>query len=286
MFSLTVSRVRGNVLVAFLASLVLASEVAFTKTFGYALLDAVAVAFVSVATYLSLFSRNRFVSGAVWGAALASKLSTAYPFAGLVFARLSERRFREVLVEVLSATTIYVASFLGNLFCPGGGPAVFFQHLLFVPDYMVSRHSLSIYKSVHGLLATLLKIDIWRSAHPVNVTITPGTEVSVQLPAGPVGMEVEVYPWLSGFLLPASVALITYALLRFRNLSRDVRVVTVLTVLSYVNVLHGPIFWYFTLPTYYLALLAGAMLSRKALTVLAVANVVSLLVVYFLGIRY
>lgn len=278
--SLTVLKIRGDMLVAVLTSLVLASEVAFVKTFGYALLDSVAVVFASAATYLSLRGGGRVLSGALWGAALASKLSTAYPFAGVIVLRLSERGFRDVLVEVSSAAAVYAASFVGDLACPGGGLGVFLQHLLLVPSYMLSTHSLTIYKAVHGLLIALLKVDMWRSANPVTITLTPGTNASIQLPASPSGIEVEVYPWLSGFLLPTSVALITYAALRFRSLSREGRAVALLTAISYINVLHGPIFWYLTLPTYYLAILAGTLLSRKTLTALAVANVVSLGIVY------
>lgn len=281
----TVLRVRGDVFVSVLASFVLTLEVAFVKTFNYALLDGVAVAFASVATYASLFSRSRFISGVLWGASLASKLSTAYPFLGLAVFRLMRRRFRDVFVEVSLAAAVYVASFLGDLICPSGGVNKFVRHLVFVPSYTMSVHSLTVHKLIHGLLVALLKMDIWRYNRPINITLTPGTEYNVSLTIAPVGVGVEVYPWLSGFLLPASAALMSYAVLRFREFSEEVRAITVLTVLSYVNVLHGPIFWYLTLPTYYLALLAGSILSKRTLAVLAIANSVSLAVAHLLGLK-
>ncbi|MEM2595414.1 MAG: hypothetical protein QW529_05580 [Sulfolobales archaeon] len=283
--AISIQKLRGSSLIAALAVAVLVSEVGFVKTFNYALLDSIAVGFASVATYFSMFYSKPAVSGLLWGAALASKLSTAYPFLGVLLFRLWGRRYRDALVEVLTAGVVYVVSFSGDLLCPGGSFSLFISHLLYVPTYMVMVHGLSVYKVVQGLSVALLKLGFWSSHPPLTVTVMPNATTEVALALGSAsGLEVHFYFWLSGFLVPSSTALLSYALLKFKSFSAEAKLVTIVTLLSYVNVLHGAVFWYLTLPAYYLALLTGLILSRRTLLVLAVANLASLLLVFALGL--
>lgn len=277
----------GSYLYSILTSVVLLSEVAYTKTFNYTLLDSVAVGFASTAIYMSILTSRPLVSGLLWGAALSSKLSTAYSFIGVLVFRVLERRFRDLLTEFAVASSIYLATFIGDLICSSGGFELLVSHLVFIPVYMLRVHGLSFYKAIQGLSVALLKIEFWSARQPLTVTINPDTLSNVTLGLGVIeGLEVRFYPWLSGFLLPSSISLLLYALLKYRKLVREVRGVVLVTLFTYVNVLHGAIFWYFTLPTYCVALLAGSILSRKTLTVFAIANTLSIVVIYLLSLNY
>ncbi|WP_237179403.1 hypothetical protein [Pyrobaculum ferrireducens] len=116
-----------------LVSLSLATDIIFARTSSFAMLD-VFVALFSVSAVISYLLGRRWLSGVLWGAALASKFTAAFPLAGFVFYVLLRDR-KSLAPITIGAAVAFLAAHAVDL-----AHGLFLYHLQFY-WWLVSFHS-------------------------------------------------------------------------------------------------------------------------------------------------
>jgi len=228
------------------------------NTHRFLLLDPVALFFALLSVYL--FQRGYYsVSAVVAGLAVASKFSVAPIVAGLWLLLLfKDKRFKESLAYLALAFTTYFSTFIMDLRLGLDGVI---RHHVEIFKYMSWRHGFSPGIAVLGFMKLIARVEAWR--YPGEFTIYISTSGSM------VGLVNETYTpvnkwylvvYTGGgsplwYILLPSLIYATYLVLTSKA-SRGLNLSVFLSWLSLLNVLAGPIDWYYvnTLPFLYMTL--------------------------------
>jgi hypothetical protein len=228
------------------------------NTYRFLLLDPLAVFFALLSIYL--FQRgHKWASAVISGSAIASKFSVAPIVAGLWLLLLfKDKRFKESLAYLALAFTAYFSTFIMDLRLGLDGVI---RHHVEMFKYMSWRHGFSPAIATLGFMKLIARVEAWR--YPGEFTIFISTSGSM------VGLVNETYTPVNKWylvvytgggsplwytLLP-SLIYATYLVLTSKG-SRGLNLSVFLSWLSLLNVLAGPIDWYYVnaLPFLYMTL--------------------------------
>jgi len=206
---------------------------------------------------------NAVVCGVVAGLGLACKLPFALLVLGIVFHylftwfRCGRPRGRLVLLAValVSCLAIYSLSYLADILY--GGPHLLLEHHFRMAAYMLQAHSPSLATVGNGVLLYMLRLEAWRDAGTLRVTIRVLNETLSPIvettSLGPQHIGFIMFrPYMANLLLPIS-PIAALCLLKPDPLA----LLFGLTHLACLTMLlFGPIWWYYCLPllTGYLAI--------------------------------
>jgi predicted membrane-bound dolichyl-phosphate-mannose-protein mannosyltransferase len=228
------------------------------NTHKFLLLDPVALFFALLSVYL--FQRGYYsVSAVVAGLAVASKYSVAPIVAGLWLLLLfKDKRFKESLAYLALAFTTYFSTFIMDLRLGLDGVI---RHHVEMFKYMSWRHGFSPGIVALGFMKLIARVEAWRYSGEFTLYIyTSGSMVGlVNETYTPVNKWYLVV-YIGGgsplwYTLLPSLIYATYLVLTSKE-SRGLNLSVFLSWLSLLNVLAGPIDWYYvnTLPFLYMTL--------------------------------
>jgi len=218
----------------------------------------VAVFLVLLSVFL-YYKGRRWISAFTAGLAVASKFSVAPLVAGLWLVQLArDRRVRDALVYLLIAFSTYLSTYLVDLKL--GWDAVLRHHVEMI-SYMSWRHGFSLAIAVLGFLKLLFRVELWRYSgdYMFIVSTSNGTLELLNTTFTPVNKWYLVFYTGGGsplwHLLFPSLLYATYLVLAGRA-GNKLGEIVVLAWLSLLNVVAGPLDWYFinTLPFLYTTL--------------------------------
>lgn len=248
----------GDWVVGFVVSVLFLFDSIVFNTHRYLLLDPVAV-FLTLLSVFLYYKERRWMSALMAGLAVASKFSVAPVVAGLWLVQLvRDRRVRDSLVYLLIAFSTYLSTYLVDLKL--GWDAVLRHHVEMI-NYMSWRHGFSPAIAVLGFLKLLFRIELWRYSgdYTFIVTTNNGTLELLNTTFTPVNKWYLVFYAGGGsplwHLLFPSLLYATYLVLVERAGNKLGELVA-LAWLSLLNVVAGPLDWYFinTLPFLYTTL--------------------------------
>ncbi len=254
---------------ATLATALLTLDTIVLNTSRHYLLDLPAVTFALFGTYLYLRRVNSALVGFVYGLALSSKWSTApYLLTPLILEFVNEyiagrRQLRNVLKYLLLYITTLSITYLTTYSVDvlKYGFVDFVNHQIKMLNYMSYRHGFSLPIAVNGLLKLFTKVELWRRAGTINLTlniintsIMNYTETFIKESGFTVVLNVGAgsLTWL--LTLPAFLTT-TYKALT-KTIERGSIDLAILSWLSIIPILAGPIDWYYinTLPIMYVSI--------------------------------
>ena len=239
--------------VSLFSSLLLFFDTLFFNTYRFLLLDPVAVVLSLASLYLAL-SAWHGASAALAGLAFASKFSSAPTILVSFYAVLRRRGFGEALKFLVIAFLTYLATYFADFRL---GPLAIVEHNVQMLSYMGWRHGFSPALASIGFLKLLTKVELWRFGGNITIFITSyGSYWSVYstMYAHSTGLYTVVGVGLGSpawYLLFPLLLYTTYHALVHRG---DVEVaLCTWGWLSLLNVLAGPIDWYYinALPALY-----------------------------------
>jgi len=228
------------------------------NTYRFLLLDPLAV-FLSLVSIYFFQHGHKWASAVIGGLAVASKFSVAPIVAGLWLLLLfNGKRFKDSLAYLALAFTTYLSTFIMNLRLGLDG---IIRHHVEMFKYTSWRHGFSPGIAVLGFMKLIARVEAWR--YPGEFTIYISTSDSM------VGLVNETYTPVNKWylvvytgggsplwytLLPGLIYA-TYLVLTSKG-SRGLILSVFLSWLSLLNVLAGPIDWYYvyTLPFLYMTL--------------------------------
>jgi predicted membrane-bound dolichyl-phosphate-mannose-protein mannosyltransferase len=228
------------------------------NTHRFLLLDPLAVFLTLLSIYL--FQRGyKWASAVIGGLAIASKFSVVPIVAGLwLLILVKEKRFKDSLTYLALAFTAYFSTFIMDLRLGLDG---LIRHHVEMFRYMSWRHGFSPAITALGFMKLIARVEAWR--YPGEFTIFIPTSGSV------VGLVNETYTLVNKwylvvytgggsplwYILIPSLIYATYLVLTNKG-SRGLNLSVFLSWLSLLNVLAGPIDWYYvnTLPFLYMTL--------------------------------
>jgi len=228
------------------------------NTYRFLLLDPLAV-FLSLVSIYFFQHGHKWASAVIGGLAVASKFSVAPIVAGLWLLLLfNGKRFKDSLAYLALAFTTYLSTFIMDLRLGLDGVI---RHHVEMFKYMSWRHGFSPGIAVLGFMKLIARVEAWR--YPGEFTIYISTSDSM------VGLVNETYTPVNKWylvvytgggsplwytLLPGLIYA-TYLVLTSKG-SRGLILSVFLSWLSLLNVLAGPIDWYYvyTLPFLYMTL--------------------------------
>jgi predicted membrane-bound dolichyl-phosphate-mannose-protein mannosyltransferase len=228
------------------------------NTHRFLLLDPIALFFALLSVYL--LQRGYYsVSAVAAGLAIASKFSVLPLVAGLWLLLLFEdKMFKDSLTYLALAFTAYFSTFIMDLRLGLDGVI---RHHVEIFKYMSWRHGFSPGIAVLGFMKLIARVEAWR--YPGEFTIYISTSGSM------VGLVNETYTpvnkwylvvYTGGgsplwYILLPSLIYATYLVLTSKA-SRGLNLSVFLSWLSLLNVLAGPIDWYYVnaLPFLYMTL--------------------------------
>jgi predicted membrane-bound dolichyl-phosphate-mannose-protein mannosyltransferase len=242
--------------VSVFVSLLLFFDTLFFNTFRFLLLDPVAVV-LSLASLCLAFSAWFSASAALAGLALASKFSSAPTVLTSLCTVFRRRGFGGALRFFAIAFLVYLATYVADFRL---GFSTVFEHHVKMFGYMGWRHGLSPAIASIGFLKLLTRVEVWRFGGNIyvyvanssgawtvhNITTVSGSGLYVA-----VGVGLGSPAWY--FLFPALLHA-TYTALVERD--EALRFVCLWGWLSLLNVVAGPIDWYYAnaLPVLYAVL--------------------------------
>jgi len=242
--------------VSMFVSLLLFFDTLFFNTFRFLLLDPVAVVFSLASLYLA-FSAWFRASVALAGLAFASKFSSAPTILASLYTVFRRRGFGGALKFFAIAFLAYLATYAADFRL---GFSTVFEHHVKMFGYMGWRHGFSPTLASIGFLKLLTRVEVWRFGGNMYVyvanssgvwTIHNTTTVSGSGLYIVVGVGLGSPAWY--FLFPALLHA-TYTALVERD--EALRFVCLWGWLSLLNVVAGPIDWYYAnaLPALYAVL--------------------------------
>jgi len=206
---------------------------------------------------------NAVVCGMIAGLGLACKLPFALLVLGILFHCLFTRfrcgRARGGLalltVALVSCLTIYSLSYVVDILY--GGPRLLLEHHFRMAAYMLQAHSPSLATAGNGVLLYMLRLEAWRDAGTLRVTIRVLNET-----LSPIVEATSLGPQHIGFIMfrpyMANLLLAISPIAALCLLKQDpLALLFGLTHLACLTMLlFGPIWWYYCLPllTGYLAI--------------------------------
>ena len=248
----------GNWICGVIVFLFFSFDTIVFNTHRFLLLDPVALFFTLLSVYL--LQRGYYsVSAVAAGLAVASKYSVAPIVAGLWLLLLfKDKRFKDSLIYLALAFTTYFSTFIMDLRLGWDGVI---RHHVEVFKYISWRHGFSPVIATLGFMKLIARVEAWR--YPGDYTFivsTIGSTVElVNTTFTPVGKWYLIIYVGGGsplwYTLLPSLIYATYLVLTSKG-SRGLNLSVFLSWLSLLNVLAGPIDWYYvnTLPFLYMTL--------------------------------
>jgi uncharacterized membrane protein len=243
---LIVYNVSGDFLLGLFSSLFLFFDTLFFNVHRFLLLDPVAVFFSLISLYLVLKDFHR-VGGVFAGFSVASKFSSVPMVFVSMYIVYRGGGFRKVLWFFLFASLSYLTTYIADFRL---GIDAVFKHHVEILRYMSWRHGFSIPIAVNGFLKLLTKIEFWRFVGSVEVslgnissvyTIVNQTFVKINKGFFVVGLGMGSPLW---YLLFPALLYTTYLALTNR-LDRVGIVAVISSWFSLLNIVAGPIDWYY-----------------------------------------
>lgn len=270
------ARVYGYSLPGFIAGLLLVFDTIYFNTHRFLLLDPIAV-FMAVSA-LYLYACGRLGLSAVFmGLAVASKFSSAPVLLGVLALLVFERRWREAVRYLLIALAVYLSTYVADLRL---GWSTIIVHHIEMYRYMSWRHGFSPAIAVIGFMKLLARVEVWRQLGSINLvmSIVGSSVVSISNVFSPErGLYIDVFVGggsVLWYLLFPALLYNTYKVLTGSNSSKFLYTVVLMSWLSLLNIVAGPLDWYYinVLPYLYLNLcLALQGLSGRRFRFVAIA---------------
>lgn len=247
----------GFSFVGFLFVFLLVFDTVYFNTFRFLLLDPVAVFFSILGIYLFFVGRFSF-SAISMGLAVASKFSSIPIFIGVLCYVYRCRRFRGVLVYLLIALAVYLLTYVADFSL---GLYAVVKHHVDMFSYMFWRHSFSLPIALNGFLKLLTRVEFWRyvgdihivlSGVPNGYSVVNQTFIPMDMGYVVVGVGLGSFLW---YLLFPALLYSTYLVL-VKQSDSHINVFVLFSWLSMLNIVAGPIDWYYAnvLPYLYLNL--------------------------------
>jgi hypothetical protein len=243
---LIVYNVSGDFLLGLFSSLFLFFDTLFFNVHRFLLLDPVAVFFSLISLYLVLKGFHR-VGRVFAGFSVASKFSSVPMVFVSMYIVYRGGGFRKVLWFFLFASLSYLTTYIADFRL---GIDAVFKHHVEILRYMSWRHGFSIPIAINGFLKLLTKIEFWRFVGSVEVslsnissvyTIVNQTFVKMNKGFVVVGLGMGSPLW---YLLFPALLYTTYLALTNR-LDRVGIVAVISSWFSLLNIVAGPIDWYY-----------------------------------------
>jgi predicted membrane-bound dolichyl-phosphate-mannose-protein mannosyltransferase len=242
--------------VSVFVSLLLFFDTLFFNTFRFLLLDPVAIVLSLASLYLA-FSAWFRASAALAGLAFASKFSSAPTVLASLYTVFKRRGFGGALKFFAIAFLAYLATYVADFRL---GFSTVFEHHVKMFGYMGWRHGFSPALASIGFLKLLTRVEVWRFGGNMYVYVANSSGVlavhNITTVSGSglyivVGIGLGSPAWY--FLFPALLHA-TYTALVERD--EALRFVCLWGWLSLLNVVAGPIDWYYAnaLPALYAVL--------------------------------
>ncbi|MEM2025638.1 MAG: hypothetical protein QXW94_05040, partial [Desulfurococcaceae archaeon] len=205
-----------------------------------------------------------YLSAVFMGLGLASKASALPVLLGAVYLAYRDKGYRDSLNYLLIALAVYFSTYSADFSL---GLDAIINHHIDMYKYMSWRHGFSLPIALNGLLKLLTRVELWRYAGELNAVITsvdgsfeildqaftPASKVLVV-----VGIGLGSFLW---YLFIPSLLYTTYLALT-RASDQELSAVVALSWLSLINVLAGPLDWYYVNVLPFLYLNACIALSR------------------------
>jgi predicted membrane-bound dolichyl-phosphate-mannose-protein mannosyltransferase len=242
---LIVYNVSGDFLLGLFSSLFLFFDTLFFNVHRFLLLDPVAVFFSLISLYLVLKGFHR-VGGVFAGFSVASKFSSAPMVFVSMYIVYRGGGFRKVLWFFLFASLSYLTTYIADFRL---GIDAVFKHHVEILRYMSWRHGFSIPIAVNGFLKLLTKIEFWRFVGSVEVSLSNISSVYTIVNQTFVKMNKVFVVGLGmgsplWYLLFPALLYTTYLALTNR-LDRVGIVAVISSWFSLLNIVAGPIDWYY-----------------------------------------
>lgn len=293
------------------AMLLTGFDTLFMFTYMHYLLDPIASALVLVTTYLGIEAlrkakmgcsserRHMLLFGAFLGLALATKWQVAYPLLGMLvaifwsyFTKFNLKSLSLRLTELFAiAALVYSSTFVMDLTLGALKPL---YHNLMALSYMSYRHGLSPPLAMIGVMKLLSRVEVWRLApfiimYVTTVSVAPNTTSVILLNSTSVepgaralvriGVGVPSVLW--PILFPAYLLVIKARL--ERGAFRELDPVIVVASAAMLNLLNGPLDWYYVYVVPFLYVIATAyILSHRRGGYVAAALLIAQLIQCFL----
>jgi hypothetical protein len=270
--------------VSLLSSLLLFFDTLFFNTHRFLLLDPVAVVFSLASLYLALSAWCR-ASAVFAGLGFASKFSSAPTLFAVLFAVFRGGGLGKALVFLLIAGVAYFATYMADFRL---GPFAVVEHHLQMLSYMGWRHGFSPALASIGFLKLLSKVEVWRFGGEIHIYLANSSGVwtayNTSFATGS-GLYVVVGVGLGSpawhLLLPALLYLTYTALVQG---DKATGLACLWCWLSLLNVVAGPIDWYYAnaLPALYAVLgLSFRRLFRRWFKVASAALLITSIALFF-----
>ena len=234
----------GNYVTSLLAALLLYFDTIFYNTHRYLLLDPLAVFFTLLAVYTYTI-RHYNISALVAGLAVASKFSSLPVILVIFLLTWRSSGFKRALIYAIIALVVYLLTFINDLQL---GWNAIIRHHVEMHSYLSWRHGFSVPIAVNGFLKLVSKLELWRYIGEIHVYVDTLAGSVVNQIFTPIGKSMLIINIGAGsivwyILLP----LLLYA--TYKALVKPgesvLRVLVLFSWFSLVNILAGPIDWYY-----------------------------------------
>ncbi|MEM2229342.1 MAG: glycosyltransferase family 39 protein [Ignisphaera sp.] len=292
---LIVYRFCGDVFLGFSCFLLLVLDSLFVNVFRFLLLDPVSLFFSFLALYL--FLEKRYIFSAVFlGLGIASKFS-AIPIAlGIFILFICLRDYRKMFLYFSIVFIVYISTYVAD-FSLGWDAVV--RHHIDMFRYMSWRHGFSLPIAANGFLKLLAKVEVWRYVGELSIVLGNVSGTYVVLNQSFVYLDsIELYTVVGvgmgsivWYLFIPLLLYTTYLVLVGRDLGLCSGISTsfsgfvMFSWLSLLNIVAGPIDWYYVyvLPFLYInTVVALERIARKK-TRLVIALVISIQFITFIA---
>ena len=281
---LVVLKLTSSYVASLLASLLLYFDTIFYNTHRYLLLDPLAVFFTLLAVYTYL-TRHYYISAVVAGLAVASKFSSLPVILAIFLLTWRSSGFKRAVVYAVIALLVYLLTFTSDLQL--GWDAII-RHHVEIYRYLSWRHGFSIPIAVNGFLKLIVKLELWRYIGEVQVYVDTVARSVVNQTFIPIGKSLLVINIGAGSIVwYALLPLLLYATYRALVKPGEIalQVLVLFSWFSLVNILAGPIDWYYVNCLPYLYMTMSTLLQRT-LSVNTLKTTTWILVTIGVGIYY
>jgi len=271
---LVVYRLTSSYVASLLSATLLALDTVYYNTHRYLLLDPPALFFALLALYAYLSGRGR-LSAALAGLAVACKFS-ALPIAlALFILTMRSGGFKRALVYAGLSVMAYLLTYAGDLQL--GWDAIIAHHFEMY-EYMAWRHGFSTPIAVNGFLRLIARVELWRLPGEYTVFFNASAGSVVSYVFTPIGRSILiVYTGAGSVLWHLLLPTLLYATYKALTspVERGLKTLVLLSWTSLVNIVAGPLDWYYinALPYLYATtsvLLAGASSKKHGAVMRAV----------------
>jgi len=279
-----VLKLTSSYVASLLASLLLYFDTIFYNTHRYLLLDPLAVFFTLLAVYTYL-TRHYYISAVVAGLAVASKFSSLPVILAIFLLTWRSSGFKRAVVYAVIALLVYLLTFTSDLQL--GWDAII-RHHVEIYRYLSWRHGFSIPIAVNGFLKLIVKLELWRYIGEVQVYVDTVARSVVNQTFIPIGKSLLVINIGAGSIVwYALLPLLLYATYRALVKPGEIalQVLVLFSWFSLVNILAGPIDWYYVNCLPYLYMTMSTLLQRT-LSVNTLKTTTWILVTIGVGIYY